>query len=548
MPVQRTLAEIMGLEQGLCRGRGGSMHLWDREGGVMTSAIVGGGIPAAGGYALASKLRGTGDVGVASFGDGAMQIGAFHETASLARAWDLPLILLLENNQYSVATNVIETAGFAQLGLRARGYDMPALVVDGMDPIATMEAMRRAREYAVSRGPILLEAITYRYYHQNGPLPGSAFKYRSKEEEQEWRALDPSVAWPRRLVESGLLTQDEVVHVQGLARALVARCVAALTVETPEGTQVPPALYPPLQDTRRGMLGPGLPDLAVDLLDETPSSEGQPITYTEAIQGVIGRALERDPEAFVLGEEVGHLGGGVMGLTRGAVGIAPERVLSTPICENGFTGAALGAALAGMHPIVEFMYPDFVLEATDQLFNHIAKSRYMFGGDHEVPIVVRTQISRGRGYGPQHSTDPAALFATFPGLARGLTDHPGRLRGLLQRGAAVPRSGAGHRRSPPVQDIRPAAGGWLRPCHRHREGTPRAGRLGCHRGVVGLWTAACAGSGGVAVRTGHRGRGHRPALAGPCQLRPGSRAGLVGTDRCPSHRRSLAHVRRPEEA
>jgi 2-oxoisovalerate dehydrogenase E1 component len=104
-----------------------------------------------------------------------------------------------------------------------------------------------------------------------------------------------------------------------------------------------------------------------------------------------------------------------MGLTRGAVGVAPERVLSTPICENGFTGAALGAALAGMHPIVEFMYPDFVLEATDQLFNHIAKSRYMFGGDHEVPVIVRTQISRGRGYGPQHSTDPAALFASFPG-------------------------------------------------------------------------------------------------------------------------------------
>ncbi len=415
VPVQRTLAEIMGLDQGLCRGRGGSMHLWDRAGGVMTSAIVGGGIPAAGGYALASKLRGTGDVGVASFGDGAMQIGAFHETASLARAWDLPLILLLENNQYSVATSVIETAGFAQLGLRARGYDMPAIVVDGMDPIATMEAIRQAREHAVRRGPILVEAITYRYYHQNGPLPGSAFKYRSKEEEQEWRALDPSVAWPRRLVESGLLTQDEVAHVQGLARALVARCVAALTVETPEGTQVPPELYPPVEDTRRGMLGPGLPDLRADLLDETPSAGGQAITYTEAIQGVIGRALERDPEAFVLGEEVGHLGGGVMGLTKAAVAIAPDRVLSTPICENGFTGAALGAALAGMHPIVEFMYPDFVLEASDQLFNHIAKSRYMFGGDHEVPVIVRTQVSRGRGYGPQHSTDPAALFATFPG-------------------------------------------------------------------------------------------------------------------------------------
>ncbi len=414
-PVQRTLAEIMGLEQGLCHGRGGSMHLWDREGGVMTTAIVGGGIPAAGGYALASKLRGSGDVGVAVFGDGATQIGAFHEAASLARAWDLPLILLLENNQYSVATSVQETAGFTRLALRARGYDMPALVVDGMDPIASYEAMAQAREHAVSKGPIFVEAITYRYYHQNGPLPGSAFKYRSKDEEREWKAKDPAVAFPRRLLEAGLLTQDEVMHVQGLADALIAGCVSALTVETEDGPAIPAELYPPLEDTYRGMLGPGLPELPAERLDETPVVGAEPITYTEAIQGVIGRSLERDPEAIYMGEEVGHLGGGVMGLTKAAVASRPEQVLSTPICENGFTGAALGAALAGMHPIIEFMYPDFTLEATDQLFNHIAKSRYMFGGDHDVPIIARTQISRGRGYGPQHSCDPAALFASYPG-------------------------------------------------------------------------------------------------------------------------------------
>ncbi len=414
-PVQRTMAEIMGLEQGLCHGRGGSMHLWDREGGVMTTAIVGGGIPPAGGYALASKLRATGDVGVASFGDGATQIGAFHEAAALARAWELPLILLLENNHYSVATTVRESAGFTRLATRARGYDMPAIVVDGMDPIATMEAMAQARAHAVEHGPILVEAICYRYYHQNGPLPGSAFKYRSKDEEREWKGRDPAVAFPRRLIEAGLLSAEQVQHVQGLANALVARCVAALTVETEEGPAIPQELYPPLEDTSRGMLGPGLPELPAERLDETPLVDGEPITYTEAIQGVIGRSVERDPEAIFMGEEVGHLGGGVMGLTKSAVALRPEQVISTPICENGFAGAALGAALAGMHPIIEFMYPDFTLEATDQLFNHIAKSRYMYGGDHEVPIIARTQISRGRGYGPQHSCDPAALFTSYPG-------------------------------------------------------------------------------------------------------------------------------------
>jgi 2-oxoisovalerate dehydrogenase E1 component len=150
-------------------------------------------------------------------------------------------------------------------------------------------------------------------------------------------------------------------------------------------------------------------------LDATPAADGAQVTYLAAVQGVIARRLEADPTVFVIGEEVGHLGGGVGGLTKGAIAVAPERVLDTPIAENGFSGAALGAALAGLHPIVELMYPDFGLEAADQLLNHIAKARYMFGGVHEVPLIVRTQVSRGRGYGPQHSVDPSGLFALFPG-------------------------------------------------------------------------------------------------------------------------------------
>jgi 2-oxoisovalerate dehydrogenase E1 component len=130
--VLRTFAEILGLDQGLCGGRGGSMHLADVDGGVMTSAIVGGGIPVAAGQALAARLRGNGGVALASFGDGATSIGAFHEAAVLARSWHLPMIFLLENNQYSVATTLQETAGFEQLPSFERLH-MPALIVDGMD-------------------------------------------------------------------------------------------------------------------------------------------------------------------------------------------------------------------------------------------------------------------------------------------------------------------------------------------------------------------------------------------------------------------------------
>jgi 2-oxoisovalerate dehydrogenase E1 component len=195
----------------------------------------------------------------------------------------------------------------------------------------------------------------------------------------------------------------------------VDECVAAVTVETPDGPRIPEALYPSTASTSRGLLGPGLPEVPAAHLDAVPAADAVEITYGAAVSGVIARWLERDPEAFVLGEEVGHLGGGVFGLTKGALATAPDRVLSTPICENGFSGAAFGAALLGMHPIVELMYPDFALEAADQLFNHIPKARYMYGGVHEVPLVVRTQVSRGRGYGPQHGCDPAAMFSIFPG-------------------------------------------------------------------------------------------------------------------------------------
>jgi 2-oxoisovalerate dehydrogenase E1 component len=413
--VRRTLAEILGLAEGLCGGRGGSMHLADAAAGVSTSAIVAGGIPAGAGGALAAKLRANGGVAVAVVGDGGLAIGAFHESAALARAWGLPFILLLQNNRYSVATTLLETAGFEDLAIRAAGYDMPALVVDGMDPIAILAAMAAAREHATSEGPVLVEALTYRFYHQNGPLPGSAFKYRTRDEEQQWAALDPAVVYPRRLVEAGLLSEAEVENVRDLAANVVERCTAALTESTSDGVRIPPERYPAPSTIENGILGPGLPPVAPELTDSVAAPGAEEITYAAAISGVIARWLERDPEAFVLGEEVGHLGGGVAGLTKGALAVAPERVLSTPICENGFTGAAFGAALAGMHPIVEFMYPDFTLEAADQLFNHIPRARYMYGGTHEVPIVVRTQIARGRGYGPQHSSDPAALFALFPG-------------------------------------------------------------------------------------------------------------------------------------
>jgi 2-oxoisovalerate dehydrogenase E1 component len=415
--VTRTLAEILGLENGWAGGRGGSMHLIDLESGVAgTSAIVGGGIPIAAGLAYAQRLSEPAGVAVSFAGDGAASIGAFHEGLSMARVWNLPAIFVIENNLYSVATTVEETVGFKDIALRAAGHDMMGIIVDGMDPIAVYEATRLARAHASSgAGPVLIEAKTYRYRHQNGKLPGSAYRYRTKDEEALWAQRDPLVTFARDLEERSVLTAAEIGQLRTVAARLTAGAADACT-DTHDGkVTVRLDRLPDPGTSELGVRG----DLSeFEDLNATLDIESGPtetITFASAISIAQARALERDPRVFILGEEVSHLGGGAYGSTKEALRADPSRVLSTPIAENGFCGLALGAALAGLRPIIEVMFPDFALEAADQLFNHIAKARHVYGGRLPIPIVLRTRTAQGRGFGPQHSTDPAALFALFPG-------------------------------------------------------------------------------------------------------------------------------------
>ena len=194
--VKKTLAEILGLDQGFSHGRGGSMHLqWREAGNLGTNAIVGGGVPLANGSAFCQKYaqadapqEGGSDVTVTFFGDGASNIGSTLETMNLASAWHLPLCFFIENNMYAVSTTVFEATNEPRLSARASGFGMPAWRVDGMDPLAVYLTMQQATEHLrQGKGAVVVEAEVYRYFHQNGPFPGSAFGYRSKEEEKQWR-------------------------------------------------------------------------------------------------------------------------------------------------------------------------------------------------------------------------------------------------------------------------------------------------------------------------------------------------------------------------
>ncbi len=295
----------------------------------------------------------------------------------------------------------------------AAAYGARALQVDGMDPLAVALAVRRVREHRDGWLPCFIEAETYRFFHHAGRTPGSAFGYRGKDEEAAWLLRDPVSAFPALLMRTGILREDEERALRRQADECMARAVAACT-ETRAGVQVvKESLWPD-----PATLAHGLRDEAVGsapFVESTDLPGTRELTYVETIAEVTGRWLEKDPRVVVLGEEVANFGGGAYSATKGLPKRFPDRVINTPISEAGFSGLALGAAMNGLRPIVEIMFSSFALVAADQLFNQAGQLGHIYGGNASVPLVARTRVAIGLGYGAQHSMDPAALFALFPG-------------------------------------------------------------------------------------------------------------------------------------
>jgi len=442
--LQRTLAEILGLAQGYCRGRGGSMHLqWFEAGALGTNAIVGGGVPLGAGNAWSQKHAGTQDVTVSYFGDGATNIGSVLESMNLASAWKLPFTFFIENNLYAVSTTVAEVTGEPRLSARGLGFDIPAWRVDGMDPLAVHLAMKEAEEIMRSGGgPTLIEAEVYRFFHQNGPYPGSAFGYRTKDEEATWRARDPLERVGSEMQKLGLIDADAILSVRAAAQAAMSEAVGQLVEVDPDNQgkrRIRPELWPDVDFVNVGVRGDGSELDALRTLEPTTyDGDTENVKFVDAVAGVMDRRMGEDDRIIVLGEDVHRLNGGTNGATKGLAKKYEGRVLGTPISENAFVGLGGGMALDGrFRPVVEFMYPDFMWVAADQVFNQIGKARHMFGGENPVPLVLRTKVAMGSGYGSQHLMDPAGIFATSAGWRIVAPSSPADYIGLMNTALAL---------------------------------------------------------------------------------------------------------------
>lgn len=221
------MAELMGKATGYCNGKGGSMHISSLELGMLgANGIVGAGSPIAVGAAFTHKYRDDGNVAVAFFGDGATNIGAFHEAANMACALKLPIVFACENNEYGEFTRRDQTMAITDIVDRAQGYGMPGVIVDGMDAIAVYEAAGEAIAYArAGKGPTLIEAKTYRFYNHHG-VQNLGLKYRPDSEVEVWKQRDPIFTLEARLTEIGVMTADQVEAVWAELRADIADAIA----------------------------------------------------------------------------------------------------------------------------------------------------------------------------------------------------------------------------------------------------------------------------------------------------------------------------------
>ncbi|UOQ59210.1 thiamine pyrophosphate-dependent enzyme [Leucobacter rhizosphaerae] len=441
--LDRTLSEILGLASGFSGGRGGSMHLqWLEAGALGTNAIVGGGAPLAAGNAWAQQFAGTDDVSINYFGDGSSQIGSVLESMNLAAAWKTPILFFIENNLYAVSTHASEATADPRFSVRGQGFGVPSWRVDGMDPLAvhlaTQEALAQMR---AGEGPAIIEAEVYRFFHQNGPFPGSAFGYRPKAEEKEWRTRDPLLLVASKMQELGYLSEAETAAVRDQAKQAMSDAVTKVIEDDPEREgkrRIRPALWPDPAVVDTGIRGDASELDAWEAKEPAEiGGEWRDIKFVDAVAETMDRRMAADDRIVVLGEDVHRLGGGTNGATKGlAQKYGSKRVVGTPISENAFFGFAGGAALDGrIRPVVEFMYPDFMWVAADQVFNQVGKARHMFGDNNTVPLVLRTKVAMGSGYGSQHLMDPAGIFATQAGwrivAASNAADYVGLMNAAL---------------------------------------------------------------------------------------------------------------------
>jgi len=461
-------AEIFGREAGFNKGMGGSMHAFFPPFGIYpNNAVVGGSGDISVGAALYKHVNRVPGIVVCNIGDASSACGPVWEGMCLAtmdqfkKLWEgdyrhgLPLMINFNNNFYGMGGQPWgETMGFevlARLGAGINPEAMHAERVDGYNPLAVVDAMRRKKEIIEKGdGPVLLDTITYRF---SGHSPSDASSYRTKEELEAWQQVDPIETFGAALVSAGVTTKDALAEMQGEVEERVLKAFGrAVDLErSPRadlkkvGGLLEQVMF---SNGRVETMAPGRKAETLLSKEENPrvqalakrsrggfDEKGERIPnqrcvgIRDAIFEAVLDGFYRDATLVAYGEE-NRDWGGAFGVYRGLTEALPyHRLFNTPISEGAIVGSAVGYALEGGRVICELMYCDFLGRAGDEVFNQLSKWQSMSGGLLRMPVVLR--ISVGSKYGAQHSQDWTSMVAHVPGLKVVFPATPYDAKGLM---------------------------------------------------------------------------------------------------------------------
>jgi len=427
LEARELFAELYGRSTGCSRGRGGSMHIFAPEIGMMgTSGIVGPCILQAAGAGYSFKLLKNQQVGVAFFGDGAVNNGAFHEGLNMASIWKLPVVFVCENNQYATEVAFSYSAGNPRVHERGAAYNLPSVEVNGNDVLAVRQAAKEAVKRARSGGgATLIECKTYRTRpHSEGM---GDFGYRTREEVDRWKNQCPITSFRSHLLQNKLASAEEL---DAIEKEMAAHIEEAHLFAEKSPTPAPetatthifaePFIAPTSSSNGHG--------------NGAPHGDGaeRVLTYAKATLEALTEEFAKNPKIFVLGEGIGERGGNFATTTGLYKKYGAERVCDTPICERGFVGLACGAAMSGTRPVVDLMFADFMLDAAGEVINQIAKMQYMSSGRLKMPVLLRSCIGIGHSAATHHSGSYYSMYAQFPGLRVVVPSNPRDAKGLLK--------------------------------------------------------------------------------------------------------------------
>jgi 2-oxoisovalerate dehydrogenase E1 component len=400
-------------------------HWSDPDRNVFTqSSVIGTQFPHAAGIAHGLKQRGEGGVAVVYGGEGATSEGDWHEGMNWAGIHKLPLICVIENNQYAISVPTEEQVA-GNISDRALGYGFPGQLIDGNDPFEVLTTMKAAVARArAGEGPTLVEAETYRYYAHTSDDNDKL--YRTREEVERWRKKDPVEKLKTYLIENRLLTEAREGEIDAEVVDLLARSVAE--------AEAAPNPDEPTSRVYARVIEPG-----PAVTEPDPVPEGERINLITAINRTLHEIFEEHDDTILFGEDVARRKGGVFKATEGLTErFGPERCFNSPIAESSIIGCAIGMSATGFKVLPEIQFADYIHPAFNQIVSEAARASYRSNGRWNVPIVIRTPYGAGIHGAQYHSQSIESFYAHVPGLKVVVPSTPADVKGLLHTAVEDP--------------------------------------------------------------------------------------------------------------